>query len=361
MLHQATEAVSEAIGVRLVKALELLPDGRKMLVRAGVGWKPGVVGHTTFGADEDSPAGYALLTEEPVISQDLATEDRFSIPDVLREHGVRSMVNVAVGGRQGPWGVLEVDSPEGRKFHRDDIAFLSNYANLVAAAIERVRAHRERDEILARNRILVHEVQHRERNLLANIRALARLTGRSSDSIESFLTALDARIGALLRTQNLLTRNTDPDTKTALRDIVGLELEAHGVREGERFALQGPPVLIPADTARPLAMALHELATNATKHGAFRTDRGRLEVSWGLAAPEGDELLSIRWREIGVPIDAPPTRRSFGFTMIEQSVPYMMGGTASLTFHPDGLECSLQFPLQPPAEASGGGKNDGGC
>jgi two-component sensor histidine kinase len=353
LLQQATEAVSEAIGVRLVKALELLPEQRRLLVRAGVGWKPGVVGHATLGADLDSPAGYALQTGEPVISRDLASETRFRIPEVLRQHGVQSMVNVAIAGKRGKWGVLEVDSPEGRIFDQNDIVFLQNYANLVAAAIDRVQASRERDEILARNRILMREMQHRERNMLSNVRALARLTIRATRDLDEFAHAFDDRLGALIRTQNLLTRSAE--LETGLRDVLLLELEAHGVREGERFVLGGPKVVLPADTARALAMAFHELATNATKHGAFRIDGGRLDVSWTLAEPEDHETLTIRWRESGVPMAGPPARRSLGFTMIEQSVPFMIGGTSSLTFHADGLECVLCFPLKgpesPPAAA----------
>jgi two-component sensor histidine kinase len=352
MLRQATEAVSEAIDVSLVKVLELLPDRRRMLLRAGVGWKPGVVGNTILGADADSPAGYALLTSEPVISQDLQNERRFRIPDVLREHGIRSMVNVAIRGTQGPWGVLEVDSPDGRPFDQDDIVVLTNYANFVAAAIERIRANRERDETLAHNQILLREVQHRVRNMLGNIRALAQLTSRSSGSVDEFVKAFDGRIGALMRAQELLTRSADPETKTALHDILVLELDAHGVREGERLALQGPPVHLPADTARALAMAFHELATNATKHGAFHVDGGRLAVSWSVPPPEDGQMVSIRWRESGVPIAGRPSRRGLGLTLIEHSLPFMIGGASSLTFHPDGLECALRLPLNPSADDS---------
>ncbi|HET8635785.1 MAG TPA: GAF domain-containing protein, partial [Acidobacteriaceae bacterium] len=120
LLHEATELISQALDVKLVKVLELLPDGDKLLVRAGVNWKPGVVGHATFGAHARSPAGYALQTCEPVISNDLATEARFEIPALLTDHGVESMVNVVIRGEGDAWGVLEVDSPAQRQFDSDD-------------------------------------------------------------------------------------------------------------------------------------------------------------------------------------------------------------------------------------------------
>ena len=108
LLQEATLLVSDAIEVDLVKVLELLPDGENLLVRAGVNWSPGVVGHATISADGGSAAGHALCTDEPVIS-DLTTESRFNIPTLLVDHGVKSTVNVVIRGDRGPFGVLEVE------------------------------------------------------------------------------------------------------------------------------------------------------------------------------------------------------------------------------------------------------------
>ena len=105
----ATRLVSDAIEVDLVKVLELLSDGRRLLVRAGVNWNPGVVGQATISAEDGSAAGFALSTDAPVIS-DVAAETRFEIPPLLLEHGVQSTVNVVIRGDRGPFGVLEVDS-----------------------------------------------------------------------------------------------------------------------------------------------------------------------------------------------------------------------------------------------------------
>src|SRR5690606_31763482 len=141
ILQRATELVAEGLDVRMTKVLELLPGGERLLVRAGVNWKPGVVGHLTIGADHESPAGFALICNAPVVSSDTDRETRFRIPEVMREHGVRSMVNVPIVGAERPFGVLEVDTPEKRDFSDDDIAFLLTYANLLAAAVDRHRAN----------------------------------------------------------------------------------------------------------------------------------------------------------------------------------------------------------------------------
>ena len=145
ILEESCRLVGEALGTDLAKVLELQPDGRTLLVRAGVGWKPRVVGHTRIEAHEGSSEGHALRTNEPVISPDLAQEQRFAIPNFLHENGVRALVNVVIiGGKdRPPYGVLEVDSRKPRRFDEDDISFLQTYANLLAAAVDRLRVLQE--------------------------------------------------------------------------------------------------------------------------------------------------------------------------------------------------------------------------
>lgn len=141
ILHEACRLVGGALGTDLAKVLELQEDGRSLLVKAGVGWKPGVVGHVRVEAEESSSEGHALRTGEPVISSDTHKETRFSFPDFLEDNGVRALVNVVILGSEGerPYGVLEVDSHEPRQFDDGDIAFLRGYANLLAAAVARLR------------------------------------------------------------------------------------------------------------------------------------------------------------------------------------------------------------------------------
>lgn len=145
ILQESCRLVSEALGTELAKVLELQADGQTLLVRAGVGWKPGVVGHTRIEASASSSEGHALRTNEPVISVDLAQETRFTTPNFLHENGVRALANVVIiGGKdRPPYGVLEVDSHSPRSFDSNDISFLQTYANLLAAAVDRLRALRE--------------------------------------------------------------------------------------------------------------------------------------------------------------------------------------------------------------------------
>ena len=141
ILTEACRLVGEALGTDLAKVMELQEDGRTLLVRAGVGWKPGVVGVATVAAADNSSEGHALKTGEPMTSHDIETETRFAYPPFLTENGVRAVANVAIIGGQGrpPFGILQIDSRTPRRFTDDDATFLRTYANLLAAAVDRLR------------------------------------------------------------------------------------------------------------------------------------------------------------------------------------------------------------------------------
>jgi len=142
ILTEACRLAGEALGTDLAKVVELQPDGQTLLVRAGVGWKPGIVGEATIRAEDDTSEAYALKTGKPMISRNIETETRFRYPSFLIENGAKAVVNVLIiGGKdQPPFGILQVDSREPRDFTNADTTFLSGYANLIAAAVARFRA-----------------------------------------------------------------------------------------------------------------------------------------------------------------------------------------------------------------------------
>jgi len=341
LLQEATRLVSDAIEVDLVKVLEVLPDGETMLVRAGVNWGPGVVGHAKIPANEGSAAGYALQICEPVISENVATEARFKIPMLLIQHGVKSTVNVLIRGEDKPFGILEVDSRKLRSFTQDDVDFLQNYANLLSSAIKRVNAQARLAESAQHERVLRHELQHRINNMLTTIRALARRTRARSPSLDHFAKSFDDRLAAIARTHALLSRTET--SAVPMRELLAQELSAHGAVEGETLTQRGPELLISARQTQALSMVFHELATNAVKHGALSLDKGRINVSWDI---EGENELRIQWRETGVTVEGEPTRRGFGSDILEKSIPHLLNGSFERTFHPDGIECVIVLPLE---------------
>lgn len=141
ILTEACRLVSDALGTDLAKVMQLQDGGRRLLVRAGVGWKQGVVGEAQVEVADDTSEGYALKTDAPVISPDIATEKRFRYPSFLTENGVKAVANVVIIGGKGrpPFGILRIDSREPRNFTEGDTNFLTGYANLIAAAVDRLR------------------------------------------------------------------------------------------------------------------------------------------------------------------------------------------------------------------------------
>ena len=168
ILTEACRLAGEALGTDLAKVVELQEDGQTLLVRAGVGWKPGVVGVATIKATDDTSEGLALKTGEPMISPDIATETRFKYPPFLTENGVRAVANVLIIGGKGkpPFGILQVDSRTPRQFTENDTAFLRSYANLLAATVDRLRVLAETRDEEARLRLALEaDVAERTRQL----------------------------------------------------------------------------------------------------------------------------------------------------------------------------------------------------
>jgi len=168
ILTEACRLAGEALGTDLAKVVELQEDGQTLLVRAGVGWKPGVVGVATIKATDNTSEGLALKTGEPMISPDIATETRFKYPPFLTENGVRAVANVLIIGGKGkpPFGILQVDSRTPRQFTENDTAFLRSYANLLAATVDRLRVLAETRDEEARLRLALEaDVAERTRQL----------------------------------------------------------------------------------------------------------------------------------------------------------------------------------------------------
>jgi PAS domain S-box-containing protein len=196
-----------------------------------------------------------------------------------------------------------------------------------------------------RQQVLLAELQHRTRNLLAVVQAIAKQTLRSSDSIKIFGAEFQSRLQALSRVQSLLARADDPNV--SLIDLVTAELRAHGDAAGaERVRVHGPPVYVPASSAQALGLALHELATNALKYGALVHPNGQLEVAWRIEPATPQNELVLEWRERGVALgQTRPTRKGYGSELIERALPYQLNATTKLEFTPEGVQCMVRVPL----------------
>ena len=147
LMDDAATLVAQTLGVEYAKVVELLPGGQELLMRAGVGWKEGLVGEARESAGEGSEAGYTLHSDEPVIMEDLSTEERFAMTPLLAEHGVVSGMSVVIHGREAPFGALCTHSTSYRSFSEDDVNFLQSVANVLATAIERQGAQERVEDV----------------------------------------------------------------------------------------------------------------------------------------------------------------------------------------------------------------------
>jgi PAS domain S-box-containing protein len=199
-----------------------------------------------------------------------------------------------------------------------------------------------------RQKMMMAELQHRTRNLLAVTQAIAAKTLRSSPSLEAFQREFDSRLRALGRVQVLISgidyQNVD------LRDLLTAELQAH---DGEhldsgKVQMKGPAVPLPPGAAQALGLALHELATNAAKYGAMAHPSGRLAVTWWIEPRDGERCAVLDWKESGVVLPTAGGKRRYGYgsELIERALPYQLGAETSLKFEPDGVRCTMSVLLK---------------
>lgn len=194
--------------------------------------------------------------------------------------------------------------------------------------------------------LLVGELQHRTRNLLAVVRSIASQTVEAVGSLQDFQRAFDSRLGALSRVQGLLSR-ADNQGITVER-LLSIELGAVA-SSWDQIHTEGPRVLVADGSLQTLMLVIHELSTNAVRHGGLATNEGRVDIVWSMRGNAADGgLLIIEWRERFPPRAVDPERpRGFGRQLIEEAIPYQLGAATKFVLGEDSLQCVLSLPLDP--------------
>jgi NO-binding membrane sensor protein with MHYT domain/two-component sensor histidine kinase len=189
--------------------------------------------------------------------------------------------------------------------------------------------------------LLIAELDHRVKNLLARVAVVAQRTRESSHSIDQFLAVLDGRIQSMANTHTLLSRGRWKGVPLA--DLLRRELEpCMGV---SNVTIEGPDVVLSAEATQALAMVLHELVTNAAKYGALSVPRGQVSVRWHYRpAGSAQATLAMDWQETGGPAVKVPTRCGFGTSVIRDLIPYELRGAVDLSYLADGVRCRIELP-----------------
>lgn len=188
--------------------------------------------------------------------------------------------------------------------------------------------------------VLLRELAHRSKNQLALLTGIVNQLAKGHKDVPSYREALVDRLLALSASQDLLLQGEGQSV--SLEALLHVQLRSFEFQSSKRIKLNGPPIVITSENARPLGMAIHELATNATKYGVLSNEMGSVEISWTDPA-ENRGLMEIKWVEHGGPVVNQPNKSGFGRTLIEKIVPLQLNGEAKLSYLPNGLSWILKF------------------
>jgi two-component sensor histidine kinase len=343
ILDEACRVAAEGLRVRFAKVLEK-EGGDAFLLRAGVGWEPGLVGTAHIGADLESPAGFAFRTGEPVISNHLTRETRFRTPKLLADHGVLRAVNVVIRGDGKPYGVLEADSRDPGAFSPHDVAFLQALANTLGLAIEKEKALNDK-------RLVSREIDHRIKNSLMLVSSVLAMQQRSADSAEAKAALVQAadRVGTIGRIHDQLHRSATADSVEfgSYLQALAQDLTASLTRNDADLAVEAESVDLAADLAAPLGLMAAELLMNALKYA--RTEQGRSHLTLSFRRDGNVLTLVVADDGPGLPEGFDPAQsKGLGMRLMLSLVKQLEG-----TFEAGNAGEGARFVVRCPAERPG--------
>jgi two-component sensor histidine kinase len=346
LMGDTARLTAEGMEAEFCKVLEHTPAENRFLVRAGVGWDPGIVGIATIGADLASPAGYALRTGKPVISNHLENEERFRTPELLAQHGIHRAMNVILQGDGKPFGVLEVDSRSEDEFVAQDLAFLQGAANILGMAIERERHERSLKAALTRHQVLLREITHRVKNSLAIVASMLKLQAADVDDpgLTKHLEEASYRVSAVAKAHERIHQGNDTDwldlgiyVEQVCRDLNDAVAHCHI----EVNADHGIDIM--TDRAIPIALIANELITNAAKYAYQGEPGGNIWVRLALVE-NGTIALLVRDEGAGLPADFDP-RSATGLGMrIVRALSQQLGAEIAIRRLDPGTELVVSIP-----------------
>ena len=265
--------------------------------------------------------------------------------EIMPSEGAAAMIavkrEVLANGEKKRVEVPLEDAP-GIRWHDLHIEPLRNEAGEIVGLTGASVDVTERKEGEAHLRLLLRELTHRSKNLLAVIQAMARQTARHTGSVDSFLTQFGARLQALAASHDLLVRESWYGA--SLDELIRSQLGSHIDGSPGQVSIEGPAIALKPEAAQNLGLALHELAANAAKFGALSVPSGRVSVIWRRRDGAAENSLELDWREEHGPKVKNRRRKGFGSIVIERNLSRALDAEVNLEFDPDGLRCHIVIP-----------------
>ena len=348
LLQNAVAQVARVTHIKHVKILRYRPDQGDLLIEAGVGWKPGVVGHVSFGADRHSAPGRSLQTGSPVVVEDIRNDPEYRYADVLREHGIVSVCNVPIFVTGKHWGVLEVDCEEKTSFEEFDVDSLSVFANIVGLSVAQREAQTDAlgaagdiSATRAQTEILLRELQHRMKNnlqVIVSFLALQRRQSTSEEARERIAAVMDRVLAIGLAHDQLSFK--DSASSVDMHDYLkALCANIDPRRPHIAIELVVEQASIPLDRAVPVGLIVNELVTNSIKY-AFDDEGGIITVTLSIDESIGEATLSVRDNGRGMGGARPG---AFGLRLVE-SLASQLGGRYAHDEVEKGTQTTVTFP-----------------
>jgi two-component sensor histidine kinase len=363
ILTEASRICAESLAVPLCKVCEYRPDHDDLLVVAGTGWNPGIVGKVVSKADESTPQGRSFISGQPLIVQDIKAADDIALPDFYREHGIVSTIDIPIRGSSGiPYGVLEIDSPVEHAYDEHDVQFLTGFANVLAEAVSARKKNEElrqtmkqlaeivaeRGELLEERAVLAEELKHRVRNNLQLVQSMleAHLRQESNEHQRASASGIIRRVITLSEVYEQLLGTglgRTVDLADYLKSLCKRLPELQQVPgAGVSIHCAAETLLVNLDTVTAVGMAVAELVSNSYEH-AFPAQRGTIEVSLRRSIKANEAVLTVT--DDGTSFIEKPGSKRHGVGLVRRLVQQIRGTAELSSGH--GTTWTIRFPVAP--------------
>lgn len=334
ILDKAVEAASVALEVPLTKILAFEDAADKLKLVAGIGWDNGLVGVASVGIDKDSQAGFTLMEKQLVIVDDLHSEERFSGPSLLWQHGVVSGMSIPIPAtEERPYGVLGIHTTERRVFDQGDKDFLRSLAAIISNAVSKEAAKTQ-------SKLLIREMAHRAGNMLQLVSSIAAQTFRHASSPTEAREAFNQRLGSLARANHAVAQQGWVNTR--FQKVVEETLSPFK----DKIRLSGRDIRLAPELCFDLGLVFNELATNSVKYGSLGSADGFVALNWSIDGPSDASNLTVVWFDPVSSLTTSPSASSAGFgtKLIRQLVSSKWHGTID-TQTEEQFKMTLTLPI----------------